>query len=145
MTEAKPPAKTLADLKPKAKPLASASILALWVTHAEKALDVPAAGGRMGWLVASTVVIAALQRAVDSDGTPRFLLKGGTYLQHRLGRPRVPRATSTVLCVETSTTSSTRSMPRSKSSGGRLCSPGLRSRRSGPRPVSSSPAASKSS
>jgi hypothetical protein len=92
MSEAKPPAKTFADLKPKAKPPASASILAQWVTHAEKALDVPAAGGRMGWLVASTVVIAALQRAVDSDGTPRFLLKGGTYLQHRLGK--TARATS---------------------------------------------------
>ncbi|WP_418276401.1 nucleotidyl transferase AbiEii/AbiGii toxin family protein [Isoptericola jiangsuensis] len=92
MTESRPAEKTLADLKPKAKPPASASILAQWVTHAEKALDVPAAGGRMGWLVASTVVIAALQRASDGGGTPRFLLKGGTYLQHRLGK--TARATS---------------------------------------------------
>nr|WP_052367172.1 nucleotidyl transferase AbiEii/AbiGii toxin family protein [Paraoerskovia marina] len=91
MAESRPAEKTLADLKPKAKPPASASILAQWVTHAEKALDVPAAGGRMGWLVASTVVIAALQRASDG-GTPRFLLKGGTYLQHRLGN--TARATS---------------------------------------------------
>ena len=96
MSEAKPPAKTLADLKPKAKPPASASILAQWVTHAERALDVPAAGGRMGWLVASTVVIAALQRAVDSEGTPRFLLKGGTYLQHRLGK--TARASTSSSC-----------------------------------------------
>ncbi|MEA2497123.1 MAG: hypothetical protein QOJ29_5034, partial [Thermoleophilaceae bacterium] len=35
-------------------------------------------------------VVAALQRAIDEEGRPRFLLKGGTYLQHRLswsGRP----------------------------------------------------------
>ena len=40
--------------------------------------------GRLGWLVASTVVVAALQRAVDESDAPRFLLKGGNYLQHRL-------------------------------------------------------------
>ena len=34
----------------------------------------------MGWLVASTIVIAALQRAVDGTGIPTFLLKGGTLL-----------------------------------------------------------------
>lgn len=39
--------------------------------------------GRLGWLVASTVVIAALQRAVDETGRTHFLLKGGTYLQYR--------------------------------------------------------------
>ena len=31
------------------------------------------------------MVIAALQRAVDSTGRAHFLLKGGTYLQYRLG------------------------------------------------------------
>ena len=35
--------------------------------------------------MASTIVIAALQRAVGPDGTPLFLLKGGVYLEHRLG------------------------------------------------------------
>ncbi|WP_277211156.1 nucleotidyl transferase AbiEii/AbiGii toxin family protein [Isoptericola croceus] len=86
------PAPSLADLKAKTKPPASVSILTQWIGHAEKALGVPAAGGRMGWLVASTVVIAALQRAVDASGTPTFLLKGGTLLQHRLGKSA--RATS---------------------------------------------------
>jgi len=46
--------------------------------------------GRLGWLIASTVVVAALQRAVDQSGRSLFLLKGGTYLQHRMswaGRP----------------------------------------------------------
>lgn len=84
--------RTLADLKVKTKPPASVSILSQWINHAEKALGVPAAGGRMGWLVASTVVVAALQRAVDTAGTPSFLLKGGTLLQHRLGQSA--RATS---------------------------------------------------
>ena len=41
--------------------------------------------GRLGWLVASTVVIAAQQRAVDETGRTHFHLKGGTYLQYRLG------------------------------------------------------------
>jgi hypothetical protein len=49
------PAPSLADLKPKAKPPTSVSVLTQWINHAEKALGVPAAGGRMGWLVASTL------------------------------------------------------------------------------------------
>lgn len=85
MTDLPEPPVSLSDLKPKAKPPASVSVLTQWIGHAERALGVPAAGGRMGWLVASTVVIAALQRAVDDSGTPSFLLKGGTLLQHRLG------------------------------------------------------------
>ncbi|MFH2007191.1 MAG: nucleotidyl transferase AbiEii/AbiGii toxin family protein [bacterium] len=36
-------------------------------------------------MVASGVLIAALQRATDDDGLPRFLVKGGTYLELRLG------------------------------------------------------------
>lgn len=84
----------LSDLRVKTTPPASVAILSQWIGHAEKLLEVPAAGGRMGWLVASTVVIAALQRAVDSTGAPRFLLKGGTLLQHRLGLRA--RATSDV-------------------------------------------------
>lgn len=92
MTQLADHPRTLADLKPKAKAPASVAVLTQWIGHAEKALGVPAAGGRMGWLVASTVVIAALQRAVDASGTPSFLLKGGTLLQHRLGASA--RATS---------------------------------------------------
>jgi hypothetical protein len=88
------PARPLSELKPKTRPPASVSILSQWINHAERTLGVPAAGGRMGWLVASTVVIAALQRAVDATGTPTFLLKGGTLLQHRLGMSA--RATSDI-------------------------------------------------
>ena len=94
MPESNRPARPLSELKPKARPPASVSILSQWINHAERTLGVPAAGGRMGWLVASTVVIAALQRAVDAAGTPTFLLKGGTLLQHRLGMSA--RATSDI-------------------------------------------------
>jgi len=38
----------------------------------------------LGWFVATTVVIAALQRAVDDTGTPVFAAKGGVYLELRL-------------------------------------------------------------
>lgn len=92
MADPERPARPLSELKPKAHPPASVSIPSQWINHAERTLGVPAAGGRMGWLVASTVVIAALQRAVDGTGTPTFLLKGGTLLQHRLGMSA--RATS---------------------------------------------------
>lgn len=92
MTDPPEHPRTLADLKPKAKAPATVSVLTQWIGQAERALGVPAAGGRMGWLVASTVVIATLQRAVDASGTPSFLLKGGTLLQHRLGASA--RATS---------------------------------------------------
>lgn len=79
------PARALSDLTPKTKAPASAAILNSWISKAERTLGVPAAGGRMGWLVASTVVIAALQQVTDQTGVPTFLLKGGTMLQHRLG------------------------------------------------------------
>jgi hypothetical protein len=40
---------------------------------------------RVGWMLASTVVIAALQRALGVDGRPLFLAKGGVYLEMQLG------------------------------------------------------------
>ena len=88
------PARPLSQLKVKGQQPKSVAILNQWIAHAERTLGVPAAGGRLGWLVASTVVIAALQQAVDHAGTPSFLLKGGTMLQHRLGL--TARATSDV-------------------------------------------------
>ncbi len=58
----------------------SARVLDEWITRAQPQVGVDR--GRLGWLVASTVVVAALQRAVDESNKPTFLLKGGTYLQH---------------------------------------------------------------
>jgi len=74
----------LAGLKPKPREPASAKVLNTWIAQAEGTLGVDARGGRLGWLVASSVATAAVQRAVDADGRQLFLLKGGTLLQHRL-------------------------------------------------------------
>lgn len=71
-------------LAPKQKAPQSGRILNTWILQCERAMGAPPEGGRLSWLVASTVAIAALQRAVDDTGGPRFLLKGGTLLQHRL-------------------------------------------------------------
>ena len=73
----------LAQLQSRGKEPNSSAVLDRWVAAAQQAAGVEA--GRLGWLVASTVVIAALQRAVDETGRTHFLLKGGTYLQYRLG------------------------------------------------------------
>lgn len=80
----------LANLAPKTKSPASARVLDGWILRAER--QIGADGGRLGWLVASTIVAAALQQAVDNQDEPLFLLKGGTLLQHRL--PRTSRATT---------------------------------------------------
>ena len=66
----------------------NARVLDAWIAAAHDKLELDS--GRLGWLVASTVVVAALQRAVGSPNRPTFLLKGGTYLQHRLGKSARP-------------------------------------------------------
>ncbi len=73
----------LAQMQSRGKEPNSSAVLDKWVAAAQQAAGVEA--GRLGWLVASTVVIAALQRAVDESGRTHFLLIGGTYLQYRLG------------------------------------------------------------
>lgn len=94
MAESKPThlAQSLDRLKPKDKPPASARVLNGWITQAQDRLGV--AGSRLGWLVAATVVSAALQRAMDESGSPVFLLKGGTMLQYRL--PGMSRTTQDI-------------------------------------------------
>ncbi len=77
-------AEMVASLPPKAKQPNSANVLSNWITQAETKLGPDARGGRLGWLVASSVAIAAVQRAIDTQGRQLFLLKGGTLLQHRL-------------------------------------------------------------
>lgn len=74
----------LKTLKPKAKPPVSTKVLNTWIAQAESQLGDEARAGRLGWLVASSVAIAAVQRALDVEGRQLFLLKGGTLLQHRL-------------------------------------------------------------
>ncbi|HQY34097.1 MAG TPA: nucleotidyl transferase AbiEii/AbiGii toxin family protein [Actinotalea sp.] len=79
------PLPVLSNLTPKTRPPGSARILDGWVNQAQSQIGPSVDGGRLGWLIASTVVVAALQRAVDESGSSLFLLKGGTLLQHRLG------------------------------------------------------------
>jgi hypothetical protein len=73
----------LSGLPDRGKPPTSRRHLDQRVQQAQPKAGV--AVGRLGWLVASSVVIAALQRARAEDGHPRFLLKGGAYLEVRLG------------------------------------------------------------
>lgn len=85
---AEDPLVRMGKLTPRGKAPSSTSTLDRWVSQAQRAVGLEA--GRLSWLIASAVVVAALQRAVDEDGQSRFLLKGGTYLQYRLrwaGRP----------------------------------------------------------
>lgn len=84
----------LRTLKPKAKEPVSAKVLNTWIAQAEGKLGDEAKGGRLGWLIASSVAIAAVQRAIDAEGRHLFLLKGGTLLQHRL--PATARTTKDV-------------------------------------------------
>lgn len=89
-----PLSQSLSSLKPKAKQPASTRVLNTWIAQAEGKMGAEAGGGRLGWLVASSIAIAAVQRAVDASGQRLFLLKGGTLLQHRLSA--VARATRDV-------------------------------------------------
>ena len=81
-------AAALGGLRPKDKQPNSARVLNAWIAQTGRQLG--SDGGRLGWLVASTITTAALQQAVEL-GEPLFLLKGGTLLQHRL--PGTSRAT----------------------------------------------------
>jgi hypothetical protein len=87
-------AAVLRTLEPKTKQPASVTVLNNWIAQAEGKLGSDARGGRLGWLVASSVAIACVQRAIDADGRQLFLLKGGTLLQHRL--PATARTTKDV-------------------------------------------------
>jgi hypothetical protein len=85
-------AQSLDGLKPKHKSPSSARVLHTWIAQAQETLG--SAGPRLGWLVAATVVTAALQRVVDESGAALFLLKGGTMLQYRL--PGMSRTTQDI-------------------------------------------------
>jgi hypothetical protein len=73
----------LDQLKPRGKPPATKQAIDKWIHDAEGEVGIGAR--RLGWMVASGVVVAAIQRALHTDGLPRFLIKGGAYLELRLG------------------------------------------------------------
>lgn len=70
------------ELPPKDRTPNSARVLDSWVRDAEKIMG--SRGERTRWVLASTVVTAALQRAVAVDQTPLFLLKGGVFIERSL-------------------------------------------------------------
>ena len=83
------------DLPDKNRPVPSVQALNRWLSDAER--DTTVTAKRLGWLVASTVVIAALQRALDDDQQPVFLVKGGVYIEFNLGlRARTTRDVDTL-------------------------------------------------
>lgn len=77
------PTDPFAGLPAKDRRPPSARVLDQWVTHAQRIVG--GRGSRTGWILASTITIAALQRALGADAEPLFLLKGGVYLERRLG------------------------------------------------------------
>ncbi|WP_129664470.1 nucleotidyl transferase AbiEii/AbiGii toxin family protein [Phytoactinopolyspora endophytica] len=72
-----------AELPDRGKAPSTKRALDTWIQQAQATTNV--AARRLGWIVASSVVIAALQRAHHDDGHAQFLLKGGAYLEHKLG------------------------------------------------------------
>ncbi|MCL1799681.1 MAG: nucleotidyl transferase AbiEii/AbiGii toxin family protein [Eggerthellaceae bacterium] len=74
----------LESQKPKNKEPINKRVLDSWIDTIENTIP-GEKNGRLAWLVASAIVAAVLQKTVDGDGKSRFLMKGGTFLQHRLG------------------------------------------------------------
>ncbi|MDR0416655.1 MAG: nucleotidyl transferase AbiEii/AbiGii toxin family protein [Propionibacteriaceae bacterium] len=73
----------MSDLPVLDRPTLSAKLLNQWIRDAEALTG--AGERRIGWLLASTVVVAALQRALGADNAPLFLVKGGVYMELQLG------------------------------------------------------------
>ena len=72
-----------ADLPDRQRTPVSARALNMWLRDAQTKTGV--GEKRIGWLLASTVAVAALQRALGDDEEPLFLLKGGLFMEFHLG------------------------------------------------------------
>ena len=59
-------------LKPRDRPPTTVRAIETWIQHAESRTGIGAR--RLGWIVASGVVIAALQRVLHEDDDPIFLI-----------------------------------------------------------------------
>ncbi|QLQ11555.1 MAG: nucleotidyl transferase AbiEii/AbiGii toxin family protein [Nocardioidaceae bacterium] len=75
------PGDPFADLPEKDRTPRSARVLDGWVRDAQKLVG--SRGERVGWILASTIVAAALQRELR-DGSPLFVLKGGLFIERVL-------------------------------------------------------------
>lgn len=69
-------------LPPKDRTPNSIRILDSWVRDAEKIIGTR--GERARWVLSSTIVAAALQRALMADDTPLFVIKGGVFIERSL-------------------------------------------------------------
>lgn len=65
--------KSLDSLEPRNKKPPNVRAISDWIRRSAEAIDF--SESRLSWIVASTVVLAALQRALHDDNEPRFLLK----------------------------------------------------------------------
>jgi hypothetical protein len=81
-------------LPTKKRPPPSVRSLNQWLRDAEKQSGLPQQW--LSWQLASTVVIAALQRAAGEDAEPLFLVKGGVWVGLRLGGQARTRATKDI-------------------------------------------------
>ena len=86
------PSDPFASLPEKSRTPNSVRTIEQWINQANAAAKLDPS--RSGWILASTVVIGALQSVLDKDDQPLFLLKGGVYLERRLGG--ATRATSDI-------------------------------------------------
>ena len=73
----------LEGLPERGKEPRSIAVLSGWVNQAQERTGL--AADRLSWMVASSIVIAVLQRSRHVDAHPRFLLKGGAMLELKLG------------------------------------------------------------
>ena len=80
-------------LPDKQRPVPSVRSLNQWLRDAETQSGLSQQW--LGWQLASTVVVAALQRAIGADAA-LFLVKGGVYVQLQLGEKAVTRATKDI-------------------------------------------------
>ena len=70
-------------LPPRGKQPSTVRTIETWIQQAENRVGIGAR--RLGWMVASGLVVAAIQRKLHGDGHPLFLIKGGVYLELRFG------------------------------------------------------------
>jgi hypothetical protein len=82
------------ELPDKDRPSPSVRSLNQWLRDAERQTGLSQQW--LGWQLASTVVIAALQRATGADAVPLFLVKGGVYVEMQLGGKAQTRATKDI-------------------------------------------------
>lgn len=72
----------LSELPTKDRTASSGAILDKWVSDAEQLM--PHTNTRIGWLLSSTILVAALQRELANDDQPLFVLKGGMFIERAL-------------------------------------------------------------